>query len=73
VPLYVFGPLKVASVGGYTYFVTFMDDFTLKVWVYTMKKKYEGFGIFKTFKELVENQTGSKIKCLKSENGVSIV
>jgi len=65
----VFDPSKVASIGGSTYFVTFMDDCTRKVWLYMMKNKSEVFGIFKTFKALVENQTGSKIKCLKSDNG----
>jgi hypothetical protein len=46
-----------------------MDDCTWKVWVYMMKNKSEVFGIFKTFKALVENQTSSKIKCLKYDNG----
>jgi len=65
----VFGLSKVASIGRSTYFVTFMVDWTRKFWIYMMKKNYEVFGIFKTFKELVENQTSSKIKWSKFDNG----
>ena len=32
----VWGPTRVASQGGHMYFVTFIDDYTKKVWVYFM-------------------------------------
>ncbi|KAH9679582.1 Integrase catalytic domain-containing protein [Citrus sinensis] len=32
----VWGPTKTASIGGSHYFVTFVDDFSIRVWVYTM-------------------------------------
>ena len=31
----VWGPTKTASLGGSHYFVTFIDDFSRRVWVYT--------------------------------------
>ena len=57
------------SMGGHEYFVTFIDDATRKVWVYFIKKKDEVFGAFQKFVALVENQTGKKLKCLRSDNG----
>jgi hypothetical protein len=37
----VWGPTKVPSLGGKHYFVTFVDDFSRKIWVYSMKHKNE--------------------------------
>ena len=60
---------KAASIGGCHYFVTFIDDYSRKVWVYFMKKKSEVFGHFKAFKAMVEKETGLQIKCLRSDGG----
>ena len=65
----VWGPSKMASLGGKHYYVTFVDDFSRRVWVYTMKTKDEVLDIFLTWKKMVENQTGRKIKCLRTDNG----
>ena len=35
----VFGPVNVKSLGGASYFVTFIDEASRKVWVYPMKGK----------------------------------
>ena len=51
------------------YFVTFIDDFSRKVWVNFMQHNSETFDKFKVWKTEVENQTGRKIKCLRSDNG----
>ncbi|KAH9802505.1 Integrase catalytic domain-containing protein [Citrus sinensis] len=64
----VWGPTKTASIGGSHYFVTFVDDFSIRVWVYTMRAKDEVLEIFVKCKKLVETQTGRKIKVLRSDN-----
>ena len=51
------------------YALTFIDDFSKYCWVYFLKHKYEVFGLFKVFKALVENQSGSRLKILRSDNG----
>ena len=33
----IWEPTKTASLGGKHYFVTFVDDFSRRVWVYTLK------------------------------------
>ena len=65
----VWGPYSTASIGGAYYFVSFIDDYSRKVWVYVMKAKSEVFEKFKVWLALVENQTGRKLKILRSDNG----
>lgn len=63
-------PTTPESLGGCKYFISFIDDFSKKVWVYFLKTKDEAFERFKEWKEAVENQTGKKIKCLRTDNGL---
>jgi hypothetical protein len=51
----VFGPVTVPSLGGSLYYVSFIDDFFRKIWIYSLRKKSEVFEKFKEFKSLVEN------------------
>ena len=37
-------------------------------WVYILKHKLEFFVLFKSFKDLVENQSGRKLKILRYDN-----
>ena len=64
----VCGPLT-ESLGGAKYFVTFTDDCSRHVTVYFIKKKSETLEVFKKYKTMAENQTGKKIKILRSDNG----
>lgn len=63
------GPMPCSSLSGSKYFLLFIDDFSRKTFVYFLKTKSEVFEKFKSFKVLVENQTGRKIKVLRSDNG----
>jgi hypothetical protein len=65
----VWGPSPTVSYGGSSYFVTFIDDFSRKVWVYLLKRKVDVFIVFKQFRDLVEKSTGRSIKCLRTDNG----
>jgi hypothetical protein len=66
---YVWGPSPIVSLGGSSYFVTFIDDYSRKVWVYLLKRKYDVFNTFKQFRSLVEKSTGRSIKSLRTNNG----
>ncbi|KAK9169101.1 hypothetical protein Syun_001241 [Stephania yunnanensis] len=59
----------VTSVGGANYFVSFIDDYSRRCWVYPIKRKADVFGIFKVFKARVELESRKKIKCLRTDNG----
>jgi transposase InsO family protein len=51
------------------YYVSFIEDFSRKMWIYFLKAKDGMFSRFREFKALVENQTGKKSKVLRSDNG----
>ena len=65
----VCGPMPMVSLGGASYFVTFIDDFSCKVWAYPLKCKDEVLSVFKRFVTLVETETGKRVKCLHFDNG----
>jgi hypothetical protein len=51
----VCGSMSTTSLSGYVNYVSFIDDFSLKIWIYFLKSKGEVFSKFKEFKGLVEN------------------
>jgi hypothetical protein len=55
---------KIDDIGGCRYYVSFIDYYTRKVWVYFMKHKGEVFH-FLNFKAMVEKEKGVSIKCLR--------
>jgi hypothetical protein len=65
----IWGPMRTPSKGGAQYFMSFIDDYSRKAWIYFLKNKSETFAKFKIWKAEVENQTGRKIKCLRTDNG----
>ncbi|PKA55182.1 Retrovirus-related Pol polyprotein from transposon TNT 1-94 [Apostasia shenzhenica] len=65
----VWGPSPVTSLGGAKYFVTFIDDYLRKVWVYFLQHKSEVFEKFKYWKANIEKTTGKYIKVLRTDNG----
>jgi len=44
------GPFVPLSIGGNKYFITFVDDFSRKIWIYFVKEKSVAFEVFKIFK-----------------------
>ena len=46
------------SLGGAKYAVSFIDDYSKRLWMYSIKKKSDVFQIFKDFKARVELESG---------------
>lgn len=67
------GPMETQSLGGGKYFLTFLDDYSKKVFVYILNNKTEVLSKFKEFKTEVENQTECKLKCIRTDNGLEYV
>ena len=65
----VCGPMSSSSLRGYVYYVSCIDYFSRKTWVYFIKNKDEVFSNFKEFKALIKNHTEKKIKSFRSDNG----
>ena len=61
--------MLVRSIGGAKYFVTFIDDFSRKVWAFPLKSKDQVLGVFKQFQASVEREIEKKIKCIRTDNG----
>ncbi|KAH9679291.1 retrovirus-related pol polyprotein from transposon TNT 1-94-like protein [Citrus sinensis] len=77
----IWGPTKTASIGGSHYFVTFVDDFSRRVWVYTMRAKDENEGIKRHFTvrhtpqqndvaERMNRTLLEKVRCMLSNVGL---
>jgi len=69
VHIYVCGLMNISSVGGNKYFLTFIDDFSRKTWIFVLKSKDEVFHCFKIFKAFVERQNDRQIKMVRSDGG----
>lgn len=61
----VCGPMTVPSLGGFLYYVIFIDDFSRKTWIYFLKTKDEVFSRFREFRAQVENLTRKQIRILR--------
>ncbi|GJV64786.1 retrovirus-related pol polyprotein from transposon TNT 1-94 [Tanacetum coccineum] len=66
----LWGPSQVESLGGKRYFLSIIDDYSKRVWVYILRFKHEAFKKFKEWKQLVENHTGRTVKKLRTDNGL---
>lgn len=64
----LWGPSKVCSKGGVRYFISIIDDYSRRVWVYCLKSKDQAFEAFKDWKNVIENQVGRRIKKLRTDN-----
>lgn len=66
----VCGPMPTISIGGSRYFLTIIDDYSRKNFVFTLKYKKNVFNTFKEFKIRVEKETNLKIMNVRSDNGL---
>jgi hypothetical protein len=65
----VCGIMTRKSLSGCEYYLTFIDDYSRKTWIYFLKTKSEVFKWFQESRALVERQSRKRIKVLRSDNG----
>jgi len=53
----LWGPSRRKSLGGASYMLTIIDDYSRKVWPYFLKHEYVAFSTFKEWKIMIERQT----------------
>ena len=51
------------------YFMSFIDDYTRKTWVYLLKQKSQAFDVFKSFKAMPKKEINKFIKFLRLDGG----
>src|ERR1044072_51213 len=66
----LWGPAPFTSLlGGYQYYISFVDAHTRYTWLYLLKSKSEATSIFQQFQKLVEKQLGCSILAVQSDWG----
>lgn len=65
----VCGPMKVASLGGKKYIATFLDDYSGLSAIRLLKHKSEVAPAMREVFTMLENQSGYKVKALRTDNG----
>ena len=68
IPNDICGLVPEISLGGAQYFITFVDDCTRKVWVYSLKTKDKALETFVRWITEVQNRSGHKVKRFWSDN-----
>ena len=63
----VCGPFEVPSLGGNRFFVSFVDEFSRKIWTYLLKVKSEVFKNLKKLTTMIEKKSGKKLKILRTD------
>jgi hypothetical protein len=66
----IWGPFSTKSVNGSAYFFTIVDDHFRFTWVHLMQHKFQTRTHIQNFFSMITNQVDSKIKCIRSDNGV---
>jgi transposase InsO family protein len=65
----LFGPTTYRNIGGNTYCLVIMDDYSRYTWVFFLHDKSITCDIFKTFVRRAENEFELKLKKVRSNNG----
>jgi transposase InsO family protein len=65
----LFGPTSFMSIGGNSYCLVIVDDYSRFTWVYFLRDKSNVFETFKSFAILAQNQFDFDIKKVRSDNG----
>lgn len=60
--------MKDSSLGGAINFITFINDFSTKLWYFALKSKDQFLDVFKDFRWKVERGTSKQLKCICADN-----
>ncbi|XP_048228520.1 uncharacterized protein LOC8264641 isoform X2 [Ricinus communis] len=65
----LWGPYRVVSSCGASYFLTIVDDFSRGVWIYLLIDKTEVENVLCNFLVMVKRQFNKEVKVVRSDNG----
>ena len=69
----LWGPAKPSTTGGGRYFLSIIDDYSRKLWIYILKEKSDAFINFKQWCKDVEKEKGRSLRCLRTDNGLEFL
>ena len=61
------GPAPSSSLGGFSYYICFIDDFSRYTWLYLMRSRSEVFSVYCQFTQMIHTQFGKRIKVFRSD------
>jgi hypothetical protein len=65
----LFGPTTYKSLGGNLYCLVIFDDYSCYTWILFLEDKGKTFDIFKKFATRAQNEFGSSMVKIRSDNG----
>ncbi|CAA7038223.1 unnamed protein product [Microthlaspi erraticum] len=63
------GPITPSTAAGNRYIFVLIDDYSRYMWTVLMQEKSEAFTKFKNFKNLVEQEAGTRIQTFRTDRG----
>ena len=63
------GKMGMEALGGSYYFMSLIDDYSRRIWIYFLKTKDQALGKFKEWHAMVENESEQKLKMVRSDKG----
>jgi len=63
------GPINPMSSSNKRYILSFIDDYSQKIWLYVRNEKLETFALFKRLNVLVEKEASVSIGSLRTDRG----
>src|SRR3954471_12786865 len=65
----VWGPTRIQSIQGNSYYILFTDAKSHRLQIYFMKNKSQALQTFEYYKSFMETQKNKKLKILRTDNG----
>ncbi|KAG9457094.1 hypothetical protein H6P81_001602 [Aristolochia fimbriata] len=65
----VWGPASISTMGGFAYYVVFIDDFSRFIWVYLLQSRSAFYTVYVEFSTMVYTQFSKTIKNFRSDSG----
>ena len=65
----LFGQNRVSSLGGKSYGLVNVDDYSRYTWVHFLSSKSDTFEVFESFINRIQNKFESKVKLIRTDHG----
>lgn len=64
----IWGPSTISNISGARWFVSFIDDYTMVIWIFLLNSKSDVSNVVPNFHTMIKNQFGVHIKRFRSDS-----